>query len=73
MGKTGHSESIQTTSVGKYWKSCKMAKIAHSELFWTTLVGKVLEKLTILNQFRPLSRKILEKLQNSQIGQNWPF
>ena len=40
MGKTGHSESIWITLVGKYWKSCKMAKIAHSELFWTTLVRK---------------------------------
>ena len=40
MGKTGHSESIWITLVGKYWKSCKMAKIAHSELFWTTSVGK---------------------------------
>ena len=59
MGKTGHSESIWITLVGKYWKSCKMAKIAHSELFWTTLVGNIGKvakwpKLAILNQFRPL-------------------
>ena len=27
MSKIGHSESISTTSVGKYWKSCKMDKI----------------------------------------------
>ena len=40
MGKTGHSESIWTTSVGKYWKSCKMAKIGHSESIQTTSVGK---------------------------------
>ena len=40
MSKIGHSESIWTTSVGKYWKGGKMAKIGHSELFWTTSVGK---------------------------------
>ena len=44
MSEIGHSESIWT-SVGKYWKSCKMAKIGHSELFWTTSVGKYWEKL----------------------------
>ena len=27
-------------SVGKYWKSYKMAKIGHSESIWTTSVGK---------------------------------
>ena len=64
MAKIDHSESIQTTSVGKYWKSCKMAKIAHSKLFWTTLVG---HSESIQDHF---SRKILEKLQN---GQNCPF
>ena len=73
--KIGHSESIQTTSVGKYWKSCKMAKIDHSESIQTIQlenIGKVTKqpKLTILNQFRPFSWKILEKSQNSQ---NWPF
>ena len=36
----GHSKSICTTSVGKYWKSCKTAKFGHSESVWTTLVGK---------------------------------
>ena len=44
MATIGHSESISTTSVGKYWKSCKMAKIGHSESIWTTLeenIGKV--------------------------------
>ena len=41
MGKTGHSESIWITLVGKYWKSGKMAKIGHSELFWTTSVGNI--------------------------------
>ena len=62
MAKIGHSKLFWTTLVGKYWKSCKMAKsgqlenigklakIAHSELFWTTLLGK------------------MEKLQNSE---NW--
>ena len=59
MSKIGHSESIWTTPVGKYWKSCKMAKIGHSELFWTTSVGNIGKvakclKLAILNQFRPL-------------------
>ena len=59
MAKIDHSESIQTTSVGKYWKSCKMAKIGHSELIWTTSVGKYWKvakwlKLAILNQFQPL-------------------
>ena len=58
-GQIGHSESNQTTSVGKYWKSCKMAKIGHSESVWTTLVGKYWKipkqpKLVILNQFKPL-------------------
>ena len=71
MGKTGHSESIWITLVGKYWKSCKMAKIAHSELFWTTSVGNIGKvakwlKLAILNQFRQLQLEILEKLQNGQ-------
>ena len=69
MGKTGHSESIWITLVGKYWKSCKMAKIAHSDLFWTTSVGKYWKscKMANLDHF---GRKILEKLQN---GQNCPF
>ena len=40
MAKIGHSESIQTTSVGKYWKMWKTAKIGHSESIQTTLVGK---------------------------------
>ena len=40
MGKTGHSESIWITLVGKYWKSWKTAKIGHSESIWTTSVGK---------------------------------
>ena len=30
-GQIGHSESIWTTSVEKYWKSCKTAKIGHSK------------------------------------------
>ena len=32
MAKIDHSESIQTTSVGKYLKSCKMAKIGHTKI-----------------------------------------
>ena len=40
MAKIGHSESIWTTSVGTYWKSCKTAKIGHSESIWITSVGK---------------------------------
>ena len=40
MAKIGHSESIWTTSVGKYWKSWKTAKIGHSESIWITSVGK---------------------------------
>ena len=35
MAKIAHSESIWTTSVGKYWKSWKTAEIGHSELFST--------------------------------------
>ena len=35
MGKISCSESIWTTLVGKYWKSCKMAKIGHSESILT--------------------------------------
>ena len=37
MAKIGHSKSIQTTVVEKYWKSFK---IACSESIMTTLVGK---------------------------------
>ena len=40
MAKIGHSKSIWTTLVGKYWKSYKMSKIGHSESIWTTSVGK---------------------------------
>ena len=59
MVKISHSESVQTTSVGKYFKSSKTAKIGHSESIWTTLEGKYWKsckqsKLAILNQFRPL-------------------
>ena len=39
-GQIGHSESIWTTLIGKYWKNCKTAKIGHSESIWTTLAGK---------------------------------
>ena len=58
-GKINHSKSIWTTSVGKYWKSCKTAKIGHSESIWTTLVGNIgkvakQSKLAILNPFGPL-------------------
>ena len=38
--KIGHSESIWITSVGKYWKSCKMSKIGHPESIWITSIGK---------------------------------
>ena len=44
MAKIGHSESIWTTSVGKYWKSCKTAKIGHSDCFGH-FGRKILEKL----------------------------
>ena len=37
--KIAHSELFWTTLVGKYWKSCNMAKIGHSESIWTS-VGK---------------------------------
>ena len=40
MGKISCSESIWTTLVGKYWKSCKTAKIGHSKSIQTTFVGK---------------------------------
>ena len=59
-GQIGHSESIQTTLVGKYWKSCKTAKIGHSESIWTTLVGENIgkvakqSKLVVQNEFGPL-------------------
>ena len=36
-GQISHSESIWTSSVGKYWKSCK---IACYKSIQTTLVGK---------------------------------
>ena len=70
MGKTGHFESVWITLLGKYWKSCKMAKIAHSELFWTS-VGKYWKvakwlKLAILNQFKPL------QLENIGKVAKWP-
>ena len=58
MAKIAHSELFWTTLVGKYWKSCKMAKIGHSEFRPLQLenIGKVEKwpKLTILNQFGPL-------------------
>ena len=38
--KFGHSKSIWTTLVRKYWKSCKTVIIGHSESIWTTLIGK---------------------------------
>ena len=55
-GQIGHSKLIQTTWVGKYWKSLKTAKIGHSESIQITLVGKYWKvakwpKLAILNQF----------------------
>ena len=48
-----------TTLVGKYWKSCKTAKISHSESIQTTSLGKYYKvakwaKLAVLNQFGPL-------------------
>ena len=33
--KIGHSDSIQTTLVGKYWKSCKQPKLAILNQFRT--------------------------------------
>ena len=45
MAKIGHSKSIWTTLIGKYWKSCKTAKIGHSKLIQNTSVGKYWEKL----------------------------
>ena len=53
MAKIGHSELIWTTLVGKYWKSCKTAKIGHSAK----------QPKFNLDHF---SKKILEKLQDSQ-------
>ena len=59
MAKIDHSQSIQTPSVGKYWKSWKTAKIDHSESTWITSVGNIRKvakclKLAILNQFGSL-------------------
>ena len=59
MAKIGHSKSIQTTLVRKYWKSCKTVKTDHSESIRTTLVGKYWKslkkaKLANLNPFGPL-------------------
>ena len=45
MAKIDHSESIQTTSVGKYWKSCKNAKIGHSESIQITFGPLQLENI----------------------------
>ena len=64
QGNTGKVQkqpklAIPNPSVGKYWKSYKIAKIGHSESIWTTLIGKCWKvakwpKLAILNQFGPL-------------------
>ena len=40
MDKISCSEFIWSTLVGKYWKSCKMAKIGPSKSIQKTLVGK---------------------------------
>ena len=83
MAKIDHSESIQTTSVGKYWKSWKTAKIGHSEPIWITSVGKYwksckMSKIghsesiltTSVGKVAFATFPILEKLQN---GKNWPY
>ena len=67
MAKIGHSQSIRTTLVRKYWKSCKTVKIGHSKSIWTTLVGKYwksckMAKLAILNQFGPLQQENIGKV-----------
>ena len=54
-GQIGHSESIWTTSVGK-WISCKTGKIGHSKSIQTTSLGNIIKvakwaKLAVLNQF----------------------
>ena len=76
MVKIGHSESVQTTLVGKYWKNCKTVKIGHSGSIWTTLVGKHWKSCKAIkighseSMWTTSGRKILEKLQN---GQNLSF
>ena len=73
MAKNGHSESIQTTLVGKYWKT---AKICHSESIQVTSVGKYWKSCKMSkighseSNLDHFGRKILEKSENSQ---NWPF
>ena len=37
MAQIGHSKPFWTTSVGKSWKTCKIAQNAHYESFWTTV------------------------------------
>ena len=61
MVKISHSESVQTTSVGKYFKSSKTAKIGHSESIWTTLIGKYWKSCKTVNSDH-FGRKILEKV-----------
>ena len=56
MAKIAHSELFWTTLVGKYWKSCKMAKIGHSELQLEN-IGKVAKW-----QFRSLQLENIGKV-----------
>ena len=70
MAKIGHSKSIQTTLVGKYWKS---SKIGHSKSIQTTLVGKYGKvgkqpKLAVQNELGPLWWENMEKLETAKIG-----
>ena len=56
MAKIGHCESIWTTLVGKYWKSCKQLKLAIPHQFEPLHYENIIKvekwaKLAVLNQF----------------------
>ena len=63
-GQIGHSESIQTTLVEKYWKSCKIAKIGHSKSIQTTLVGKYWKscKMAKIGHFESIWTTLVENI-----------
>ena len=69
MAEIGHSESIWTILVGKYWKTYKMFKIGHSESIWTTSVGKYWKSCKTA-KINILLLKWSELIQN---GQFWPL
>ena len=60
----------QTTSVGKYWKSCKTAKIGYSESIQTTLVGKYWKscKTAKIGHSESLVRKYRKSCKMTEIG-----